>query len=155
MLTIVLLLLAGLAVIAVGRLVIIAFRKRRDTTGEQMELASRICEAAARDAFDIELDYSLESLAKLDELIEGGFASVPEVHEDTRLVLGAYLGQVLVHCCGAKWRAADQEHARATLVFPPSIQSISPFEMVERKLCAPLETSISAEAREFTVRVAA
>src|ERR1035437_8953806 len=98
MLTIVLLLLAGLAVIAVGRLVIVAFRKRRDTTGDQMELASRICEAAARDAFAIELDHSLESLTTLDELIERGFASARELPDDTLLVLGAYLGQVLVRC---------------------------------------------------------
>lgn len=153
MLTIVLLLLAAVAVVLFARLSFIGFRKRQNSVAQQMGLASSICEAAARDAFDVELDHSLDSLAKLDELIEQGFTGVLEVTDDTVYVLAAYYGQVLVHACGAEWQSANGQDAKPTLKIGSTLESISPFEMIERKLHAPQDTNLAAEARELMTKI--
>lgn len=153
MLTIVLLLLAAVAVVLFARLSFIGFRKRQNSVAEQMDLASRICEAAARDAFDVELDHSLDSLAKLDELIEQGFAGVLEVTDDTVYVLAAYFGQVLVHACGAEWQPASVQNSKPTLRIQSSQESVSPFEIIERKLRTPQDTKLAAEARELMTKI--
>ncbi len=152
MLTIVLLLLATVAAVLLARLFFSGFRKRQLSVAEQMGLASRICIAAAADAFDVELDHSLDSLAKLDELIEQGFAGVLEVTDDTVYVLAAYFGQVLVHTCGAEWQAANGQDAKPTLKIGSILESISPFGMIERKLLAPQDTNLAAEVRELMMR---
>src|SRR5580658_160014 len=52
----------------------IARERRRHTRDEErMATGALICEAAARDAFGVELDHSVESIAMLDALISQGW----------------------------------------------------------------------------------
>ena len=118
----------------------------------RMSTAAQICEAAMRDAFNIELDGSLDSLVQVDACIDHGLASdTPGMAspEETILVIAAYWGQVLVHPCSAHW-VASPSAIGGYMLSMPSHSLLSPFELVAKKLCAPWEVSLYDQARSVS-----
>ncbi|MDP4199313.1 MAG: hypothetical protein Q8922_10615 [Bacteroidota bacterium] len=144
--TILLLLIAGFAFVAVVIFSSTAFGRRGTPTADRMDLAARICEASARDAFSIELDYSIESLPLLDNLIERGFASGSGATDDTKLVLAAYVGQVFVRAGKAIWQEA-RDDSNPRLLMRDNQEVVSPFEIINQKLQAPESINVAATVR--------
>lgn len=147
MVLILLVFLAALAVVALLRRSPSFVRKRSVDIGERMELAAKVCEAAARDSFRIHLDYSLESLTVLDGLIDREFKSNVAT-DDVGLVLAAYVGEVLVRQHKAKWlQPVSDEQPKLRL--PDHAEAISPFELVDEKLKSPDTVSLAQRAEEL------
>ncbi|HWF43786.1 MAG TPA: hypothetical protein VG537_04000, partial [Candidatus Kapabacteria bacterium] len=161
-LTSILLVLTGLALISLALRARPAKRERRrsDYSERKLELAAQICEASARDAFDVELDHTDASLVTLDAMIaeewrESSDNNTNEKLLDELYVLGAYVGDVLVRHHSAEWhmKAASLDKGsgfvRKDQPLLPEIASwpclyfndanliASPFEMVEHKLREP------------------
>jgi hypothetical protein len=113
-------------------------RERREHARdeERFSTGALICEAAARDAFGVELDHSIESIAKLDELISQGWsqqAANPneEIPDELSFTLASYLGDVFVRNAGARWRHSNDGWS---LSFPKLEIVADPFNLIERKL---------------------
>ncbi len=114
-----------------------------------MAVGSQICEAAARDAFHVELDHSRSSIAALDALMEDGWGN-GNVGSDDRLeeandltfVLAAYLGEVFVRDGTASWQS---EKGASVLYFRNLKRVAWPFELIEQKLREPREISLVKE----------
>ena len=114
-----------------------------------MTIAAHICEAAARDAFGIELDHSTESIPLLDALITKGWSDVTDItnglsvdNYEPTFVLGSYLGNVFTHHENVEWR---WESGEAFLYFRNLRQRNSPFELIERKRMNPTHVNLEKE----------
>ena len=155
-LTSTLLILTGLALIT---LALRSRRKKRtvrrgDYSEYKLELGARICEAAARNAFGVDLDHTDASLRKLDELIAAGWADT-STHDSTAqrdilYVIAAYIGDVLIRHHHAEWRLDRIQHSSSIetqvmslnptlpyLYFNNTAIMASPFEIAEHKLREP------------------
>ncbi|HEY3874491.1 MAG TPA: hypothetical protein VGM92_03365 [Candidatus Kapabacteria bacterium] len=159
-------------------------QRRRDAAEDRLETAGSICVAAARDAFGVELDHSLESIDTLDAMIVNGWPEAIDVKEspgmepnadmesnmdmgantdvgvnadagtnpdvgtetDATFLLGAYLGDVFVRQNLAEWRWEDD---KTLLYFEHSNKTVSPFELLEEKLKAPLQIHLPEVAAQW------
>ncbi len=127
-------------------------RRQRARDVERMAIAARICESAARGAFDVELDHSTESIERLDALITNQWSNREETAAGTQetsteqfdspFILSAYVGDVFVRSGDAEWRWAQNE---TFLYFRNSKRSVSPFELLERKLAHPEHLHLEEE----------
>lgn len=140
-----LLLVAALIVAWSTRAWSAGFGRRADTITERMSLAAKICQAAARSAFSVELDHSLESLSSLDGIIDSDFASSPQINDDSIHVIGAYLGDVFLREIGGRWSRLDAS-ATYPKILLASGEEFDPFEVVSAKLHFP-EISLEQEVR--------
>jgi hypothetical protein len=122
----------------------------RDT--ERMTIGAEICEAAARDAFEVELDHTTQSIALLDTLITRAWGDgLNRTHASTHLeynpafVMSAYVGDVFVRAGNAEWR---WESGEPFIYFRNAKQTVSPFDLIDRKIMEPdkiqLQDEISA-----------
>jgi hypothetical protein len=124
-------------------------RRQHARETERMTIGAQICEAAARDAFEVELDHSAASIALLDELITRGWsygterirASAHEEYNPT-FVMGAYVGDVFVRTGNSEWR---WENGEPFIYFRNTKQKVSPFDLIERKLMEPNQIHLRNE----------
>jgi len=121
------------------------------TENTNMKLASQICEAAARDAFHIELDYSIESLNALDAAIATNWTDVQGsgISSDTLTVFASYVGEIFVRRFGAEWKEVKAESAVPYLFFRDADLKASPFDLVEQKLAQPAAISLHSAAQSL------
>ncbi|BAJ28160.1 MULTISPECIES: hypothetical protein [Kitasatospora] len=122
--------------------------------GNAGRFAADIVGSAAR-VSGVELDYSVGSLAVVDEIIEdfrengitGGQVG------ETLFGFGCYLGEVLVRQGGGSWRAVDgpevAEYGFPLVVELPSGQVGNPIGKVFRRLAAGPAESLPHFYREF------
>jgi hypothetical protein len=130
-------------------------RRQRARDVEQMTIGARICEIVARDAFGIELDHSMESITALDALITNGWADTAagtntwsnEEHDPT-FVLGSYLGDIFIRHEHSEWQ---WEHDEAFLYFSNGKRTVSPFDLIQRKLREPLEVHLKEETTKWLI----
>jgi len=125
-------------------------RERREHTRDEERFATGalICEAAARDAFGVELDHSIESIAKLDALISQGWSgmdanSPDELPDELSFTLASYLGDVFVRNSGARWRNSGYGWS---LSFPKLEIVADPFNLIDRKLSDPEHVHLHEDA---------
>ena len=109
----------------------------------RMDIAARMCEAAARDSFQIELDHTMESLTAFDQLLDTGWSSTRPMTEDTRYVIAAYFGDLFVRECGARWSAPRSGNGEPMLEFPKSRVKADPFAIIEYKVQLPDAVKLS------------
>lgn len=113
-----------------------------------------VCIAA--EEFGVELDYSVESLGRVDELLEDfpnrGY-EVSEIGDKVR-AFGFYVGEVLVRQTGAKWRAIAgdaflEEHFDPGLRFVVDLKTTiaNPIGKVWKRLENGVEDSLLGFAR--------
>ena len=162
-LTSILLVLTGLALISLALRSRPKERTRRrdDYSERRLELGARICEAAAKDAFGVDLDHTDESLTKLDELIADGWtgadtiASSAESQRDPLYVFASYVGDILVRHHQAEWRLSIISSGTPwpSLYFKAADLTASPFEMVERKLHDPEHFKITEAVEHLLAEV--
>jgi hypothetical protein len=153
-LTSILLILSGLALLFIVLRARPSARIRRLEEWEErkLEIAGNICRAAARNAFDVELDGSIASIDVLDHLIEGGW---PQTHSteaiqqteaneatatpdilslpDEQFVMGSYLGETIVRHLNGEWRVESELHRWPYVYFSRADLAVSPFELVQKK----------------------
>ncbi len=106
----------------------------------EMDIAARICEAAARDAFGIELDHSLSSLALLDQMILQEWVlpgSTTGMATATRRGFAAYFGDVFVRSYSARWSIIGASTEEPRLEFPKCRVIVDPFALLQYKLQDP------------------
>ncbi len=122
-----------------------------------MSLGASICIAAEREAFQVELNRSVESISSLDTLIIHGWSSLlsPESPNNSAFhgepkelifVLSAYLGTIFVLHRAAEWRF---ENGKPALFFRSIDQSEYPFELAELKLRDPERVNLSQETARW------
>ena len=98
------------------------------------ESASELAELAVqitRNVTGFELDYSQETLEHVDEMVLGfrdGGLTVREM-EESMVVLGCYLGEVIVRNCGGTWKWSEETQYR-TLAPPGTLVLEMPNEAV-------------------------
>jgi hypothetical protein len=126
-------------------------RRLEVTENSSMKLAAQICEAAARDAFRIELDYSIESLNLLDTAIATNWTDSLNLGtpSDTFTVFAAYVGEIFVRGFGAQWKEVKADSAVPYLFFRDSDLKASPFDLVEQKLTQPTAISLHSAAQSL------
>jgi hypothetical protein len=122
-------------------------RRHRLHEEERMTISAKICEAAARDAFGVELDHSMESIILLDSLITNGWSKEPISAEDltkgnTPFIFAAYLGDVFVHHAKAQWQWNNDE---GFLYFQNLKRTALPFELIKQKLNEPSGVDLAKE----------
>jgi hypothetical protein len=131
--------------------------RRSDYSERKLELGAQICEAAARDAFGVDLDHTDASLSALDQLITEGWTNpvtVTDDQQDTLYVFGAYIGDVLVRHHQAEWHT-DAKSTMPCLYFNAVDFIASPFEIIERKLQDPEHFRITEAVEHLLAEVEA
>jgi hypothetical protein len=128
-------------------------RRQKVWNERKMIIGAQICEAGAMDAFGIELDHSVESIAQLDLLITNGWAHdptsmPPQVKDLSTLtfVFASYLGDVLVQHKNASWQL---ENEQAILYFRNLKRMAYPFELITQKLREPGEIDLVEETSNW------
>jgi hypothetical protein len=144
MLTFLAILATGLILVWTARSWTAGLGMRVDSVTTQLQLAARICEAAARNTCKLELSHTLESISDIDNLIERHFIS--ELTADVVYVLGAYIGQTIVDNVNAKWSRVENDRSYPMLEITLG-QFYDPFEIIARKFTAPYSVSIDLEIR--------
>jgi hypothetical protein len=124
-------------------------RRQHTRDVERMNIGAHICEAAARDAFEVELDHTTASIALLDALIARGWSNGTDAthvsrHEayDPAFVMGAYVGDVFVRTGRAEWQWKNSE---PFIYFRNTKQKVSPFDLIARKLMEPNQIHLQGE----------
>jgi hypothetical protein len=122
-------------------------QKKRDT--ERMTIGAQICEAAARDAFEAELDHSIGSISPLDSLITLGWSNKTDVTNasmrggyDPTFAMGTYVGDLFVRVGNAEWIFED---GTAFMYVRASKQKFFPFDLIQRKLWEPDRVNLQEE----------
>lgn len=107
---------------------------------ERMERIARLCVSAVERHFGESLDFSPESIQKLDRVIVSGWGeSVParEVPVNVRVSFGAYLGELLVRRSPGRWVSGWSDAEPATVLFldrkDEMLANVSPFRLVDQK----------------------
>ena len=142
MLLLLVIVLAAVILVTSGRVWSTAVVRRENNLLERLDIASRICEGVARSTCNIALDHTLESIPKLDELIEHN--STSDWQQDVQYVIGAYLGETLRSDADAKWKL-EKGHSYPVLLL--NANRFDPFDLVLRKISAPNSVSIDREIR--------
>lgn len=102
--------------------------------------------AAAADISGAELDYSPESIAAVEDIVDGFRAAgaTGEDMVDSLVAFGCYLGEILIRSAGGAWyRPSPGSATDQPVVVLPGGQDHDPVEWVFRRLGAGAEVSIS------------
>ena len=146
-------------------LLIVAIRARpkarlkrlEDWEEYKMELGARVCRAAARNAFRVDLDHSDQSLPVLDEIMTTGWghdaAHKDLASKDSVFTMASYLGDVLRRHHGAEWQLERTKHKLPYLYFKTSDLAASPFDIIEKKLEAPNTFSLAGATQRLLLEV--
>jgi hypothetical protein len=130
-------------------------RRERVRDVERMTIGAKICEAAARDAFDIELDHSIESIVQLDAMITNGWGNdaigTDETNQikifesesyDLNFIFASYLGDTFVRHEHAVWQ---WEKGEACIYFKKEKHISYPFILIAHKLQNPKQIHLQDE----------
>ena len=130
-------------------------RRERARDAERVSIGAKICEAAARDGFDVELHHSVESIAQLDAMISTGWNHVTIGTDETNgtnastsdkfdfvFIFASYLGDVFVRHENAEWR---WEKGEAFIYLRKVKRNASPFDLITRKLNDPNQIHLQDE----------
>lgn len=108
------------------------------TLSEQMAADALDAMKLSRKFFVVELDYSLASLEKLEEMFDqwryalpGG--DTPENVEKLVRVWGAYAGEVVRRSSGGEWVSDPGEHGKQ-LALRTATGDINPHDLIHRRL---------------------
>lgn len=111
-----------------------------EPTWERMGKIARLCAAAVERHFGENLDFTPESLAKVDRVIVSGWGKDEpgrEVPVNVRVSFGAYLGEMLVRRSPGRWVSGWSEEEPATVLFldrkDEMLANVSPFRLVDQK----------------------
>ncbi|WNG57414.1 hypothetical protein F0U59_23585 [Archangium gephyra] len=132
-------------------------RLKYPATPEAAPDHAQLCVSAVQNIEGITLDYSVESLAKLDEVIEGlrqDSVSAQEVAE-TLFSFGCYVGEVFVRHAKGQWRLAARTPMARAAGFPLVVQLgadtyCNPIGKVFKRLEEGLEHELTLFYRAFT-----
>jgi hypothetical protein len=75
----------------------------------RIELLAELWREKAKSVFGVDLDYSAESIRRLEEMISKGWPEPPNLLDPLVEGLGSYLGETIRHLHGGEWRQT-QEH---------------------------------------------
>jgi hypothetical protein len=100
---------------------------------ESLRNAAEKCVEVIERAIGIRLDYSQESLSKLDDLIEVHWAGMdpPEGFKGEIVVMGAFLGECINRNFGSHW--VFDESNQWFGVEKEDVATVSPFNKVEKR----------------------
>lgn len=89
---------------------------------------------AARNISQLDLDYTPQSLAKVDQIIEGlrTDGAGPEQVGESLFAFGCYVGEVFVRNANGKWRLAEETPMKEISGFPIVV------EVANGKFCNPI-----------------
>lgn len=108
-----------------------------EMTADRMHKMARICASISRRVFDEDMDFSTESVVRLERSIMRGWCKADQLPETSvQDSFGAYLGEVLVRSTRGRWVTSlvDDEPALIFFVAPnDNTLSVSPFLMVREK----------------------
>lgn len=97
----------------------------------------------AKDLMQIDLDYSLASARKLDELIEKAWGgTVPTLLEQMVQGFGAYLGEIFVRHLGGAWRENDGRWVVRLTMVDGSMADANVFAKVHKRFLNGMEDSL-------------
>jgi hypothetical protein len=120
---------------------------------DRMNLGASICIAAAREAFGVELDRSLQSIQTLDVLISEGWSESLLDSEasngkpdDLTFVFASYLGMTVCQHTDARWRI---ENGATALFFQSAKTPAYPFDLIEQKLRDPEHIHLEEEIERW------
>lgn len=105
---------------------------------ERMRKLAAICAMVGRSAFKQEFDYSVESIARLDQAIVSAWGETEELPaQEVVLSFGAYVGEVLVRRTRGRWVSGLSASDPANILFlgptDDDAVSFSPFLFVREK----------------------
>lgn len=125
-----------------GGRIILSFEDGRadeELTSERMRRMAAICSATGKKVFAENLDYTLESVARLERIIMVGWGESdeepkPEVIES----FSAYIGEVLVRRSKGRWVTSVGDDYPGMILFLPREEgeealTVSPFLLIEEK----------------------
>lgn len=114
-----------------------------EMTADRMHKLSAICASSGRRVFDQELDYSPESVSRLDRIIMVGWGAMngqalPQAGDPPQIAFGAYLGETLVRNTRGRWVSSlsddPADPANVFYVTPDgNTLNVSPFLLVRSK----------------------
>lgn len=127
-----------------GRLVLNLMDGAQDEelTSERMRRMAGLCAQFGGRVFGEHLDYSIESVGRLDRMIMAGWGSSSSVENPGEGViesLGAYLGEVLIRRSRGRWVTSVNDQEPGMILFLPrdegdESQTVSPFMLIREKL---------------------
>lgn len=99
-------------------------RLRYPPTPEYAAQHADLCVQSARDVSGVVLDYSVESLELLDDIIEGFREDGVTANQvaETLFTFGCYVGEVFVRNCNGEWRNAEDTSFSQFAGFPIVVQ---------------------------------
>jgi hypothetical protein len=74
----------------------------------QIEWLSELWRKKAKSIFGVDLDYSAESIARLEEMITKGWPEPPNLLDPLVEGLGSYLGETIRRLHGGEWRHTEE-----------------------------------------------
>lgn len=111
-----------------------------EPTWERMGKIARLCASAVERHFGESLDFTPESVVKLDRVIVSGWGETyptREVPVNVRVSFGAYLGELIVRRSPGRWVSGWSEEEPATILFlnrkDELLANVSPFRLVDEK----------------------
>lgn len=108
-----------------------------EATADRMHKLAAICASTGRRAFGEELDFTVESIAKIDRAIMSGWGDKEgPIDPDVLLTFGAYVGEVLVRRTRGRWVSSLIEDDPGTVLFlgpGDETVNVSPFMLVREK----------------------
>ncbi len=132
----------------------LSFTDHNPEAPQQFARYSGIHVDVARQTFKVDLSYDLESIKKLDELIEG-MGNRPNNLEQMVLLFGSFLGEAICHMYNARWKWDDRFKSWA-VSFPMAKggqESAFVFAKVEKRFRNGKEDSLSQFAQAIEERV--
>jgi hypothetical protein len=131
----------------------------QEPTPERMKKLAAFCASGGRRFFSEELDYSVESISRLERVIAAGWGRADDsVSENAILSIGAYLGEILVrHTRRGRWVSGLTESDPASVMFlskDDDAITVSPFLLVREKFEKPygFDLAIAFTALEQKLR---
>jgi len=88
--------------------------------------------AMSKDTFDVVLDYSVESLGLIDEIISNNWDEPPIMLDQMVVMFGAYVGETLRRRYGGSWEY-DEEHGYALTGLADKDVRVFPFAKTHKR----------------------
>ena len=136
-------------------------RRERARDVERMVIGAKICESAAKDAFGIELDHSVKSIAQLDAMITNGWSddaigpdetnrtkTLESESYDLNFIFASYLGDTFVRHGDAVWQ---WEKGEACIYFKKEKHISNPFILIAHKLQNPKQIHLQDEIANWII----
>jgi hypothetical protein len=112
-----------------------AFRQAREKTAAEMQRQAEGCVEGVRQFWGERLDFSPQSLAVVDRLIQTGFGPQPDEETIATAVqaFGAYMGEVVRRTLGGVWHDEEMKGQPILLNVGNHSIRIEPFRVVSER----------------------